>query len=272
MAISGQQLNNIAGGAALAVGTYNVVKALATARSGKAATPPDLNWDSMPMKDLRAKLTVPLNYLESYLTQGPLLELGAELGNGGILFPYTPEISFDETAAWTAQSLTHSNFNFYSYKNSAVSSINLSAKFTVQTDQDAGNYLAMTHLLRALTKMPVGLDTNAGSPPPVCRLSAYGQYMLSQIPVVVASFKTQLPSDVDYFMTTDKPNSKTPSNSKSKLYTEYTTYKTFQSNNHMIPVSSTISLTLIPVYSRYEQYNFGVDKWLKGTLAGKGYL
>ena len=49
------------------------------------------------------------------------------------------------------------------------------------------------HLGRVLTKMPFGDDPNAGSPPPVCRLFAYGDYQLDATPVVVKQFKIDYP-------------------------------------------------------------------------------
>ena len=135
---------------------------------------PTITWSGESQQDNRARLVVPFSYIV-YLKERPNID-GAfsVVANNGIVFPYTPAISFERTAAWSPQSVIHSNYNFYSYKNSAVSGIRLSAKFTVQNDMDAGVYLSTVLLLNALTKMPVGTDMNAGSPPPVCRLFAYG--------------------------------------------------------------------------------------------------
>jgi hypothetical protein len=237
----------------------------------KAPTAPTaVNFVGETLTDTRAKLKIPLSYLTKF-TQGPKFEYAGK--NGGIVFPYTPQISFESAATWSAQSLIHSNYNFYSYKNSAVSALNVSAKFTVQNDEDAAIYLSTILLLRALTKMPFGSDVNAGSPPPVCRFSAYGNFMLDNVPVIVSSVKIDLPDTVDYYNTYPLPSS-----SANGYEITEGAYEIFNDNSNSVPTLSTISLTLIPVYSRYEQLNFSVEKFLNGEYAktssslGKGYL
>jgi hypothetical protein len=240
-----------------------------------------VTWGNLSTFDTRVKLKVPHEYVVESPTEtvGPVPGKYYNLGldgqtethplskHDGIIFPYTPGISFDTAANYTAQSLIHSNYNFYSYKNSSVGAINLSAKFVVQNNADAGFYLAVQHLLRALIKMPWGTDSGpflAGSPPPICRLFAYGPYMLNNIPVVVTSLKTDYPDGVDYYETLLAPG-----------------YNTNDSNSvfgqNMVPILSTMNITLLPVYSRYEQYNFSVKKFLNGELSGfyapgRGYI
>jgi hypothetical protein len=245
---------------ALGAAGYAISKLFGSGATGGTA----VSWAGTQIEDKRAKLTVPYDYCNlDLLTSGPRNEL---FNNGGIVFPYTPSISFERSATWTPQSLIHSNYNFYAYKNSAVTSIKLSAKFTVQNDTDAGIYLSTMLLLNALTKMPFGTDTNAGSPPPICRLSAYGGFVLDNVPVAVASFQTELTPDVDYYITSPMLDGTTGS------------YDYFNQGSNMVPTVSTITLSLIPVYSRYEQMTFSVDDLLKGNLAnqgqtpGKGYL
>jgi len=200
-------------------------------------------------QDLRAKLRVPSSYLVGPAA-GPNNILA---NNGGILFPYTPEISMDNKAEYAQQTPLHSNFAQYFYKHSMVGPISITAKFTVQTEEDGAVLLGVIHLLRALTKMRFGDDPQKGSPPPVCRLDAYGDYMLSNVPVAVASWKHTLPDNVDY-ITVGRPKSPT-------------TYGVT-----MVPVLSTISLDLNIMYSRQEMLNHNVPDWLNGNLSGQGYL
>ena len=199
------------------------------------------------LQDNRVRLRIPSTYLIGH-AKGPTNEL---VNAGGIVFPYTPTISMDHKANYNAVNTVHSNYTQYFYKNSAVSEINLSAKFTVQNETEAGIYLSAVHLLRALTKMRFGDDANAGSPPPVCRLMAYGDFMLDNTPVVVGSFRIELPDNVDYFNT-------------GAAITDY--------GVSTVPVISTIQLTLIPIYSRDEMLNGTVDGWLQDNQRLQGYL
>jgi len=211
--------------------------------SSKAA-PAQASWKEAA--DLRAILRVPPKYITSFTDpSGQLSQFG------GIVFPYTPQIGFSESATYNAINPLHSNYTIYTYKNSSVGSISLNAKFTVQNEKDGIVLLGVIHLLRALTKMKFGPDADAGAPPPVCRLNAYGTFMFKNIPVTVADFRHDLPEGVDYIAVGRSSS-------------------TFGPN--LLPVLSTITLTLNPTYSRSEMMAAGVDTWLSGGFAGKGYL
>jgi hypothetical protein len=193
-------------------------------------------------KDLRVFLRAPTSYLSS-----PLVSQLSEFG--GILFPYTPSISYDNQVTYGSVNPIHSNYTQYFYKNSSVGNITVTGKFTVQNEKEAIIWLSIQHLLRALTKMRWGNDDQAGAPPPVCRLEGYGDFMLRNVPVVIASFKIDYPDNVDYISVNSGA------------------FKT-----SLVPTISTISLTLNPSYSRKELQDFSVDAWLSGALKGKGYL
>ena len=202
--------------------------------------------------DRRVRLIVPESYLNGP-TAGPPIgstNRGVLSLNGGIVFPYTPQISLDQTASYNSVNAVHSNFTQNFYKNSSVGEISLTAKFTVQNSFEAATLLAVQHLCRALIKMPFGDDANAGSPPPVCRLMAYGDYQLEGTPVAIKSYKMDLPENVDYFVVDKKYGYGTTS----------------------VPVSTVITLMLVPLYSRQEQLQFSVEKWLTGNQRIQGYL
>lgn len=210
-------------------------------------------------KDMRVKIRVPRNYL-TQLTSG-ITEKSKVLEQfSGIIFPYTPQIGFEHKAEYSAQQPLHSNFTQYFYQRSSVSAINISGKFTVSNEDDAIVYIATIHLLRALTKMRYGGttgDADSGSPPPVCRLDAYGTFQLDNVPVVISSFKTDLPDNVDYYTVGKKT-----STIGNRLYEKTS-----------VPVISTISLNLLPVYSRDEMQKFNVTQWLNEKYVRKaGYL
>lgn len=202
--------------------------------------------------DLRVKLRVPAEYIVSpgITNTLPLEDLG------GIVFPYTPSISYSHNADYTTQNPLHSNFSQNFYKNSYVTKITVTGKFTVQNDKDAEIYIATIQLLRALTKMRSGgrkQDPYSGSPPPVCRLDAYGDYMMTNVPVAVTEFKLEVGENVDYF-------------TFGKLG--------FTDNISSVPTISTITIVLAPMYSRAEIQKFSVTAWLDSYLKARreGYL
>lgn len=205
--------------------------------------------------DQRVKILVPTDYLTK-TTKGGKSEL---YNNGGIVFPYTPTITYEHKADYTDQKIMHSNYNIYFYQRSYITPITISGKFTVQNDQDAAVYLSTLHLLRALTKMQYGgtgsefPDQQSGSPPPVCRLKGYGEFMLDNVPITISSVRVELTDTVDYF---------TIGNSSAN--------RTFGQTS--VPVLSTIAVTCNPMYSRAEMQKFSVNGWLKGDLRDLGYL
>jgi hypothetical protein len=218
-------------------------------RGATPSRPPGAQAQWAEAKDLRVKLRVPNEYLKGP-SAGPANILQK---NGGILFPYTPTISVENQAQYASQSPLHSNYAQYFYKNSAVSPINLTAKFTVQNEFEGAVLLGVIHLLRSLTKMKWGNDPDAGSPPPICRFDAYGDYMLFNVPVAIASWRHELPDSVDY-ITIGRPGSPT-------------TY-----GRTMVPVLSTINITMNVMYSRREMLEYNVKDWLSGGLRYRGYI
>jgi len=199
-------------------------------------------------QDIRTRIRVPDGYLGNAQSGGWMAPELVALK--GIIFPYTPTISYETKADYTTQTPLHSNYAQYFYKNSSVSPITITGKFSVQNDNDANVYIATITLLRALTKMPWGSDSKAGSPPPICRLDAYGEFMFKNVPIVITNFRTDYPNTVDYF-TVGKKNGKSPVS---------------------VPTLSEISVTCAPVYSRQEILNYSVTGYLNKSLKGKGYL
>ena len=203
--------------------------------------------------DLRARIRVPLDYLTEFTAggQGELSYLS------GIIFPYTPTITAEWRAEYGSLSPTHSNYMINFYKNSSVGDISVSGKFTVQNDKDALVYLATLHLLRSLTKMRWGGkngDPDSGAPPPVCRFDAYGAFQYKNIPVVITSFKNDLPADVDFYAYNRNGNNTLVGPS-------------------FCPVSSTVQVTLRPMYSRREMQEISTGKYLNDSgWKSKGYL
>jgi hypothetical protein len=202
-----------------------------------------------PVSDTRVRIRVPSKYL-TRATSGNNDELS--LSNmGGIIFPYTPSISYDVKADYSAQNPLHSNFAINFYQRSSIGPITITGKFSVENSKDAGVFLATRHLLMALTRMRSGGatsgDSDSGAPPPICRLDAHGE-MLRNVPVAISSFRVELPDSVDYITI----------------------------NNgfglHSVPTISTIAITCLPMYSRDEMQKFSVNGYLNKSYNNKGYI
>lgn len=117
----------------------------------------------------------------------------------GVVFPYTPAISTNYKANYTAYDLTHSNYRGYFYQGSYNDSINITALFTAQDTSEANYLLAVIHFFRSVTKMFYGQDDQfRGAPPPLVFLQGLGQYQFNLHPCVVSNFTYSLPADVDY--------------------------------------------------------------------------
>lgn len=221
-----------------------------------SVSPASVNIKSMGNvrgRDLRVKILVPPSYIQPATAGG-----NNELANlGGIVFPYTPQITVESKADYTSIAPIHTNYAQYFYTRSSVSPISISGKFTVQNDNDAAVYLSTMHLLKSLTKMRFGSDPDAGSPPPVCRLYAYGKYMFDNIPIVISSFRSEFPESVDYYTfgrVTDDP--------------------IFEAA--VVPTVSTFTVNCIPVYSRGEMQKFNVKDFLENfrndAVRSRGYV
>lgn len=217
-------------------GTVDGVSPGATPKS-RSVKPAEAQFSNTRKEDLRVTIRVPNGYRNSAQP-------------AGIIFPYTPQISLEHKADFTPQNPLHSNYSLQFYKSSSVSDISIQGLFTVQNDNDAIQYLAAIHLLRALTKGRFGgTDQFRGSAPPICRLMAYGNYMLKNVPVSISSFKQDLPSDVDYYYL-----------ASSSL------------GSAMVPTRSNISVVCKLMISRSEMLTASVDNWLSGVSRKAGLL
>jgi len=203
--------------------------------------------------DTRVRIRVPSKYLTA-VTSGFSDELSVT-NLGGIIFPYTPSITYSVKAEYATQTPLHSNFALQFFKNSSIGEISISGKFSVENAKDAELYISTVHLIKSLIRMRSGGaregDADSGSPPPVCRLEAYGDMMLKNVPIVINSFRIDLPDNVDYF--------------------------SFKGNNPLIgynsvPTLSTIQITCLPMYSRNEMRNFSVNNYVNNVYRGQGYI
>lgn len=117
---------------------------------------------------------------------------------GGLIFPFTPQITLRSNARYSSDAPTHSNYPFQAYRNSDPGNIDITAPMNVEDNSQALYWIAAVHYLRSITKMFTGSDPKAGNPPPVVYFNGYGNYVFKNVPVVITQFNVQLPQDCDY--------------------------------------------------------------------------
>lgn len=147
--------------------------------------------------DWRVRLSIPQNY---DFRQSPVLQ--PLVNAGGLVFPYTPTIQISGTASYDTTPITHQNYAYFNYVNSTASSISITGPFNVEDAIQAQYWIAVIHYLRSVTKMFTGDSIDAGNPPPMVYLNAYGDYVFKNVPVIITSFQCELPQDVAYIATT----------------------------------------------------------------------
>jgi hypothetical protein len=194
--------------------------------------------------DWRVRITCQWNIFNSPLFA--LLE-----NTGGVVWPYLPNITVSTKANYTTIDPTHSNYSFQTYKNSAVDDITITGEFSCETETDAAYWIAATTFFKTATKMFFGQGEFAGNPPLVCNLTGYGASVFDKVPVVIKSFSVDLKDDVNYV----RCNS--------------------FGTNTWVPVMSTITVTVSPVYNRQRLRKFNLQDYARGRTAdsnGVGYL
>lgn len=148
-------------------------------------------------QDYRVRLK-PFAAAASYIYgNGPMLD--PVKSTNGLMFPYTPTISHTQSVEYNTTTLTHTNQTNYSYTNTPSPQIQISGKFTCQTQQEGQYSAACLIFLSVVTKMEFGTKTDlAGLPPPVLQLSGYGSLMYNELPVIITSYSFDLPDNVDF--------------------------------------------------------------------------
>lgn len=163
---------------------------------------------------------------------------------GGVVWPYLPNITLSTKANYTQVEPIHNNFPYQSYKNSQVEDIQISGEFSCETENDAAYWIAATTFFRTATKMYYGQGQYAGNPPVVCRLTGYGANIFNNVPVVIKSFSVDFKDDINYIQCTQ-----------------------FGSPT-WVPIMSTISVTVSPIYNRERLRKFSLQKFAAGKEIG----
>ena len=202
--------------------------------------------------DWRVKLSIPSTFGAPEILK-PLVE------TNGLVFPYTPTILIQHTANYDALSPTHSNYPFPQYQNSQIEDLVITGDFFCENAKDAQYWVAMVHYLRSVTKMNYGTDGDAGAPPPIVKLTGYGDFVFPNVPVVIRNFTVDLPADVDYIKTkiTDDVS-----------VSDGTVNVETAGNAGWAPAQSQVSITVTPIYSRAKVSQFSLNSFVKGDYLG----
>jgi len=204
-------------------------------------------------EDTRVRITDPTGKFVGGSITGPLQTMR------GVLFPYTPSVTFNHKAVYDETKLTHTNYDQPFYVNSVVESIDISGTFTANTSEEAKYVLAVIHFFRSVTKMFYGQDSLAGTPPPILFLDGHGKIILNHIPVVITSFNTSLPDNVDYISTVAGPATSSGGRDSNNTVS--------QGSDNRVPTELKIQVSCKPIYSRNRiSNNFGLEKFVNGQL------
>jgi hypothetical protein len=197
--------------------------------------------------DWRVKLDLGSNN-QTFYKSALLAPLGP---TKGVVFPFTPQLVITHNANYTATPVTHANFQHYTYSNSDIGAITISGDFTAQNQEEGAYLLAVIHFFRSVTKMFFGQDNSppAGTPPPILFLTAHGTALFNRVPVVVTSFTSTFPSDVNYLYINQPAGGQT-----------------------RVPTMMNLSVMVQPVFNRQQTTQFSLDGFANGKLLKPGYI
>lgn len=116
----------------------------------------------------------------------------------GLIFPYTPKVTFNHQVEYDTTSITHTNLAYNYYKSTTPPSVEINAKFTADNRNNALHMLSAIWFLTACSKCNFGENAkDPGLPPPIIYLSGYNS-LIDNIPVVIKSFNYSYPDDKHY--------------------------------------------------------------------------
>jgi hypothetical protein len=210
--------------------------------------------------DWRVRIHLPTNV--STFMNSPILQPLYE-SNNSMVFPTTPQILVTHSANYNNLQPTHTNYAFPIYESSSVEDITITAEFPVENEVDGRYWISAVHFMRSVTKMFYGNSSFQGAPPPLVKLSGYGDFVFNKMPCVVKLFTLDLPDSVDYIQVPISDSldlSQTPELSRVNVPGGYT----------YVPTLSRLNITVAPAYSRDTVRKFSLDTYVQGGYIGGG--
>lgn len=195
--------------------------------------------------DPRAILKPKSGAMQFYLNGGELLKPLQQ--TNGLVFPYTPDVTFGATSDFMAPDMTHTNYKYNSWKESYPKDIRLSAAiFTAQTVDEAKYMVSALHFLSCVKLGMFGNSPKVGSPPPVLEFSYLGPHMFKNVPVVLIDYEYLLPKEVDYIPVS------------------------IGGSTSSVPVKLELNIILRPTYNTSDVRQFNVQKFINGDYIKSG--
>ena len=200
----------------------------------------------------------------------PLLE------TKGMIWPYTPNVTFGGAANYSSYHFTHSNYQFWNYQNSAPLDIQITGTFTAQTNEEGRYMVAMLRFLRSATMMEFGIPAAqrgvAGTPPPVLRFNYLGTHMFNNVPVLVRDFSFNLEKEVDY-VEVQMPDS-TGLAGLGGAFNNFIFGDTIRTEGNRTYVPTRIELVtslIVQQNTRNVRENFDLNGFKRGDLVNRGF-
>ena len=225
-------------------------------------------------KDWRVRLSLPPAATGFYRDGGLMAPLQQ---TDGLIWPVTPTIILQHSAAYTPQEPVHNNYPYYAYNNSRVDAMSIIGNFPVQNSKDGEYWLAALHFLRSVSKMFYGPGEAQGNPPQILRLNGYGQHIFKDVPVIVEQVTVELRESVDYVAVSGSSGAINEAKAKDEGRGGKGNYAAPSSGGPIemtrVPTDSVFTVLVQPVYSRKNiKDNFTLKDFASGALANKGFI
>ncbi len=168
----------------------------------------------------------------------------------GVTFDVTPDLQETRNATYEEVGITHHPGQILRYKTTGPRTWTVTAKLISRTPAEASKNLVSLNLIRSWVMPYFGSGTAEtskdalGAPPDILQLSAYGKQMIEPHPVVLESYNTTFPTDIDYIHT--EPNE--------------------DGEKIPFPVILNITLNLKEAWSPKEFSKFDLSDYRKGNL------
>jgi hypothetical protein len=226
--------------------------------------------------DWRVKITLLENQglIDSNGLLSPLVN------DGGVVFPYTPNITISHSAHYEGYDPIQNNYRYHAYSNSTIDNMTIPADFTAQNESEARYLLAAFHFFRTVTKSFYGNGgAQQGNPPPVCNLNAYGYYIFNNVPIIVTNFTTDFRQEVDYISVDVSEDT-----NRELLLSEGSELKNIiasQDSRNLpsdsgsrvwVPSLMTMTVQVMPAYSRQTTRQFSLQGFARGDNINKGFI
>jgi hypothetical protein len=189
----------------------------------------------------------------------------------GLVFPFNPAISENLGVRYDVTDLTHTNESIHAYKNTDNVRLTLSNCIWVADTFDQAIYtLGVIQFFRSFTLMDFGRrKPGTGKPPSPMWFNAYGDYLYSNIPVLIERVDWTLPMDLDYV---GVPNPGTAAyNDQQITFTSSDVSPLSETNGYTwIPIQFTIgSISMVVQHSvNYWANEFTLEEFMAGDLIG----